>query len=393
MSYFKQNRIIMLYNPFRESGCNILKNQIVYKGNDPVSNNEEENPYLSFSHLRHLPSFILNWMDQNSYHLIGIWDNQAKLIFVTKAVQTIIGYKPSELIGDQWKRLIAKEEVRNIYRHIDNHFSTDNFHITMIDHKDIPIQFEATLEKVKDDLNDTTYFVGIFKSLSNQNKAEDIMAQSEKMSVAGQLAAGIAHEIRNPLTSLKGFLQLLQSDVDQKEVYYQIMIEEIDKIEMITSELLFIAKPLTDEKKLESIYSMIKDVTLLLDSQAHLKNIQFKWSISEELYIYCDRSQIKQVLINILKNAIEAMKNPGVIEIEARLTSHKIIEIDIIDQGCGIPDALIKKIGDPFFTTKKSGTGLGLMITKQILEKQFGRLRIVRSNQDGSVFRITFPEP
>lgn len=370
-----------------------MKNHVVYDGNDYVSANENETPYTPFVHLRHLPAFILNWIDQNSHHLIGIWDYKAKLVFATKSAKSILGYEPSELIGDQWKRLISKEEVRNIYRHIDEDFSTDNFHITLIDDKEIPVHFESILEKIKDEINNTTYFIGIFKNISNQNKAEDIIAQSEKMSVAGQLAAGIAHEIRNPLTSLKGFLQLLQSDVDQKEVYYQIMTEEIDKIEMITSELLFISKPLTDEKKLETVYSMIKDVTLLLGSQAHLKNIQFKWSVSKDLFIYCDRSQIKQVLINLIKNAIEAMKNPGVIQIKARLTAHKIIEIDIIDQGSGIPQEIIKKIGEPFFTTKQSGTGLGLMITKQILEKQFGRLRIVQSDEKGSIFRITFPEP
>lgn len=220
-----------------------------------------------------------------------------------------------------------------------------------------------------------------------------MIIQSEKMSVAGQLAAGIAHEIRNPLTSLKGFLQLLQTDVKQKEVYHQIMIEEIDKIEMITSELLYISRPLTDEKKLESVYSMIKDVTMLLGSQALLKSIQLEYSICEDLYVYCNRSQIKQVFINIIKNAIESMEKSGVITIKVRLTAHKMIEIDILDQGPGIPQGMMKKVGEPFFTTKESGTGLGLMISKQILENQHGRLRIVKSNESGSTFRITFPEP
>lgn len=218
-----------------------------------------------------------------------------------------------------------------------------------------------------------------------------MIVQSEKMSIAGQLAAGIAHEIRNPLTSLKGFLQLLQAGVNQKEIYYQIMIEEIEKIEMITSELLFISKPMTDEKKIESIHSMVMDVIMLLKSQAHLKNIEIEWSVDKDLHTYCDRSQIKQVLINIIKNAIEATDKVGVIKIEVQPSMDGDIEIDIIDEGPGISDDIIDKIGEPFFTTKKGGTGLGLMITKQILDQQNGKIFIVNSSEKGSTFRIVLP--
>lgn len=352
-----------------------------------------DDKHTYFSDLSHLPSFFLKWIDCHTPHLICLWDEQANLLFITKSAESMLGYKPSELLGTQWKQLLQPKSIRNIYRHIDEDFSTNNFHITAMNHKKIPIQFQAFLEKEIDETNNVPYFIGLFKKIPLQNKNEEIMIQSEKMSVAGQLAAGIAHEIRNPLTSLKGFLQLLQAGIKDKEIYYQIMTEEIDKIEMITSELLFISRPLTDEKNVESIHSMVKDVTLLLESQARLKNIHLKQSIPKRLSIYCNRSQVKQVLINIIKNAIESMEHAGEIMINARLTEQKMIEVDIIDQGPGISEQMIKKIGEPFFTTKQSGTGLGLMITEQILEKQYGRLRIVESNHSGSTFRIIFPEP
>ncbi len=136
-----------------------------------------------------------------------------------------------------------------------------------------------------------------------------------KMSVAGQLAAGIAHEIRNPLTSLKGFLQLLQAGVNRKEEYYQIMVDEIEKMEAITSELLFISKPMTDNKDWENLPELIDDVITLLHPQAKLKNITIVQEGEDRLRLNCDRSQIKQVFINILKNAIEAMDNPGHIKV------------------------------------------------------------------------------
>lgn len=349
-----------------------------------------EDPH-NYTELPQLPPFFLNWIDRNSNNIIGIWDKQEKLLFVTKSVISILGYQPSELLGDSWKQLISKEDMGELYRDTGNGFGNKNAHITISNYDEMSIQFEYTLETIIDERNDTTYFIGVFKNIPNQKKTEEMIVKSEKMSVAGQLAAGIAHEIRNPLTSLKGFLQLLQAGVSQKEVYYQVMVEEIEKIEMITSELLFISKPLTDEKKKESVSSMIKDVVVLLGSQARLKNIRIEWSVCEEYYIYCNRSQIKQVLINIIKNAIEAMEKTGIIKIIVRLTKNNRIEIDIIDEGPGIPEKDIDKIGEPFFTTKLSGTGLGLMITKQILEKQHGRIRVAKSNESGSTFRITLP--
>src|SRR5699024_838020 len=111
----------------------------------------------------------------------------------------------------------------------------------------------------------------------------------------------------------------------------------------------------------------------------------------DEQQIYCDRSQIKQVLINIIKNAIEATNKSGTIRI-VKSVEHSDIAIDVIDEGPGIPDELIHKIGEPFFTTKQSGTGLGLMISKQILEQHGGRMDIMQNVEKGSLFRLILPK-
>src|SRR5690625_4513041 len=202
------------------------------------------------------------------------------------------------------------------------------------------IFFYCTFGKVFDQEKEKDYFISIFKYSAKTEKTKEKMIQSEKMAVAGQLAAGIAHEIRNPLTSLKGFLQLLQAGINQKEVYYQIMSDELDKIETITSELLFISKPLTNKREIESIHSMINDVMVLLNSQAHIRNVNIVRKKVEDFYVYCDRSQLKQVLINIIKNAIEATEEFGTVTIKVRAVD-STIEIDVIDEGPGIPKDLI----------------------------------------------------
>lgn len=341
--------------------------------------------------LAELPQFILNWIDHNSHSIIGVWDSELQLLFITKSVIPILGYKPIKLLGENWRSFFIEEDHGNLFKYLNNDERNKPTHIFIKDYSGNCKQFESTFDKVIDSKSNDFYFIGSFNSVSDQRKTEEMIVRSEKMSIAGQLAAGIAHEIRNPLTSLKGFLQLLQGGIKQKEVYYQIMIEEIEKIELITSELLFISKPLTDMKKVESIHSMIRDVIILLESQAHLKNIEIKCTVDEELHTYCDRSQIKQVLINIIKNAIEATEKIGMIKIEVRPIDQQHIEIDIIDEGPGIAKDIIDKIGEPFFTTKQSGTGLGLMITKQILQQQGGEIFIVQSNENGSTFRIVLP--
>jgi len=360
----------MIINKLQEGWCGIMNNELS---------------------LAELPQFILNWVDHNSQNIIGVWDSEMKLIFVTKSVLTILGYDPIELLGDNWKNVFSEEDQTYLYQSLTTPQKSSCHQFFITDYLDNPLPFECKIDKVFDVENNKFYLIGVLNPIPDQRKTEEMIVKSEKMSIAGQLAAGIAHEIRNPLTSLKGFLQLLQAGVNQKEIYYQIMIEEIEKIEMITSELLFISKPLTDEKKIESVYSMIKDVIMLLESQAHLKNIEIKCSVDKDLYTYCDRSQIKQVLINIIKNAIEATDKVGIIKIEVQSTIQGDIEIDIIDEGPGISKDIIDKVGEPFFTTKKSGTGLGLMITKQILEQQDGKIFIVKSNETGSTFRIVLP--
>src|SRR5699024_7233974 len=128
---------------------------------------------------------------------------------------------------------------------------------------------ECVSKKVKSD-GGGRYTVVILYNMSEKKEIEEMMVRTETMSVSGQLSAGIAHEVRNPLTSLKGFLQLLQAGVAHEEEYYKVMIDEIEKIESISSELLFISKPLTDNKKIEDVASMIDDVVVLLSSQASL---------------------------------------------------------------------------------------------------------------------------
>lgn len=344
-----------------------------------------------FKELSSLPSTILEWIDKNGNDIVAVWDNNGLLIYISQSVERLLGYKVADLIGMRWYEKISLEDVTYIENHLNMRENERQlFNMNIQNRNGKYIWTENVTSKIKDK-RDKVYFVSVIKDITNKKEAEEMMVRSEKMSVAGQLAAGIAHEIRNPLTSLKGFLQLLQAGVTRKEEYYNIMIDEIEKMEAITSELLFISKPLTDNKRAESAKEMVDDVVTLLEPQAKLHDIDIKWEAAEDHAIYCDRSQIKQVLINLVKNAIEAMPDSGEVKLILGIQKEQIV-IDVTDQGPGIPEEVIHKLGEPFFTTKKSGTGLGIMITTQILDKHGGKLEIMQNEWKGSTFRIFLPE-
>lgn len=344
-----------------------------------------------FTNLASLSSGTLAWIDEYYNGIIILLDDKGELLYISKSVERLLAYDAADLVGRQWFEMVSPEDANYVDHNIANNAGVNQtFNINIL-HKDGKyIWTECTVVKIEDDITRQHYYILSLVDITDRKEAEEIMIRSEKMSVAGQLAAGIAHEIRNPLTSLKGFLQLLQAGVSRKEAYYDIMIEEIEKMETITSELLFISKPLTDQRKQESVKEMIDDVITLLQTQARLNNIIIVFNPTCDVDIYCDRSQIKQVLINLVKNAIEAMEEAGEIVVEIQ-PGEASVNINIIDEGIGVPEDLIHKLGEPFFTTKKTGTGLGIMITKQILEQHQAQLEIMKNEQKGSTFQINFP--
>lgn len=209
----------------------------------------------------------------------------------------------------------------------------------------------------------------LLRDITQQKRNEELLIRSEKLAVIGQLAAGVAHEIRNPLTSIKGFVQLLQSRTTDNQEYYKIILSELNRINDIVSEFMVYAKPDVIVFKMRNIEVILLNVITLMRSQALMRNIQLSSEFEHDIpLIHCDENRLKQVFINLIKNAIEAMPSGGSILIRVKYKNGKKIRVFIMDQGEGIPKKLISKLGEPFFTTKEGGTGLGLMICNKIIE-------------------------
>lgn len=234
--------------------------------------------------------------------------------------------------------------------------------------------------------------IGIFKDISDQKLEEDRLMQSEKLSTAGQLAAGIAHEIRNPLTAIFGFLKLLRTSSQNNDQYFAIMESELKRIEFIVNELLVLSKPqVSHASKPMDILPLLDQVITLMNGQAALKNIEIVSAFSEpSIWIAGEANQLKQVFINLLKNAMEAMPEGGIIRIHA-LSRNNEAFISVQDEGCGMTAEQIQALGKPFFTTKESGTGLGFMITHNIIHNHGGNISVQSALQEGTTFTVTLP--
>lgn len=238
---------------------------------------------------------------------------------------------------------------------------------------------------------DSPAFQIIIRDISERKKNEELLINSEKLYVAGQLAAGIAHEIRNPLTSLKGFLQLISSGRGNGKNYFDIMKSELNRIESIVSEMLMLSKPQVYELTHQDTRRVLYDVVTLLEAQAALHDTQIVVDAGKEpLWIFGVENQIKQVFINILKNAIEAMVDGGKISVLCKLEGESVI-IRIADQGPGISQEQLSKMGQPFYTTKDKGTGLGLMVTYKIIDNHNGTVTAHSEVGEGAIFTISLP--
>ncbi len=336
------------------------------------------------------PTEVMNWYYNNDKDsIIVIWNNENKVVYVSQLFEEFFQISVENILGKDWTVLLPKDQVERINKHFRlNNTKLKIPNITISSKKGETYSFNAIIDRII--IEDEELIICQLRDTTYLNELKQVLLDSEKLILAGQLSAGLVHEIRNPLTSLKGFLQLVQAGVQQKEEYYKVMIGEIEKLEKITSELLHMAKPFKSQKKIEYVHQMIDDVLFLMDNQTDMKNVDFNIDLDNSLMTHCNASQIKQVLINLIKNGAEAMKNSGSIFITSRLVDD-FIEISIKDEGQGVPEELLQQLQNPFFTTKEEGTGLGLVISEHILDIHQGTLKVRSEKDKGTTFTVLLP--
>ncbi|KZE04072.1 Sporulation kinase [Bacillus mycoides] len=218
------------------------------------------------------------------------------------------------------------------------------------------------------------------------------MEETENLAVIGTMSTTIAHEIRNPLTALKGFTQIQKERNPEDTMSYEIMLQEIERINGFVSELMLLGKPKPTNYEWCNIGEILLYVVQLMESYATQYKVKFNLQVDGNLpVINGDDKQLKQVLLNIIKNGIESMPGGGNIQILAYEKVGENLCISVEDQGLGIENEKIEKIGKAFYTTKENGTGLGLMITYKIIEEHQGSIAIESSMGIGTKVEIYLP--
>lgn len=319
-------------------------------------------------------------------------DRDTRFVFANPAFESITGYSKAALYGRPWtvvaNRKPPDEEMLMEHLQHGNVLRTVAFQVKHQDGHPVDVQFTTIpiMER-----GEVAGYYSLLVDMTEVKRAEAALIHSERLSVLGKMAVGIVHEVRNPLTAIQGFLELLPSARDPGPMVHIIQ-DEVTRINLLLSELLVLGKPQEVTFIPRDLRIKLQDVLRLLGTEAAEKQIQIRTQFDPKVpAVPCEPNQLKQVFINIIKNAIEATDPGGTIEVAVDRPKADIVRVLVKDSGVGIPRDILDRVGEPFFTTKESGTGLGLMTAKTIIGNHRGTLDIVSEAGHGTTVCIELP--
>lgn len=325
---------------------------------------------------------------------IHVMNVEGRVLEVNHAFEQLYGWRLEDAVGkplpivpqgyeDEFVRLLHKVQSGGL---------VNGYETIRITKDGKPVNVSITLSPIRGENGNIVAFASITRNITERKQTEELLRRSEKLSVVGQLAAGVAHEIRNPLTTLKGFVQLQQLRKEGNPHHLELMLAELNRINFIVSEFLILSKPQMDNFQIKDLPAIVSEILQLLETQANLNNIMILPTIEPDLpKIKCEENQLKQVFINVLKNGMESMPEGGDIRIQVKRVDVNRVMVRIMDHGCGIPEEHLARLGEPFFTNKENGNGLGIMVSQQIVANHKGNMLIRSELGKGTCVDIVLP--
>lgn len=322
-------------------------------------------------------------------------DKNGCVTMMNPVAEEITGYQQHELLGQPYyARIFAEtgylspvlDTLEKGTQHVALEVSFPSRHRT--------IELSVTSSQIYNASNELVGALVIFSDLTARKEVQRRMAQAERLATLGELMAGVAHEVRNPLTAIKGYAQILQERETQPEQleYIQIILKEIQSINRVIQQLLDFARPQTNRWQKASLNRLIQECLILIKT----KGVEARIAINSELdnsleEIEVDGELLKQVILNILINAVQSISARGEITITTRRQGEAHQAVTVKDSGCGISAQSKDKIFDPFYTTKPAGTGLGLAISHRIINAHHGDIIIESELNQGTAFTLVLP--
>ena len=346
------------------------------------------NRYHSLTNsLRTMTNYISGVVESMPNGLISL-DKNGKVKTINKNAILLLGLNNEKVLGKSLEDILPNCNTANA---LTPPIDVYNEQINCILNNGQVVPINITSSRLKDENKNTLGTIIMLSDLREIKLLEKKIKRSERLASLGQMAAGIAHEIRNPLSSIKGFAQYFRNKFDQDSEdwkYSSVMITEVNRLNRVIQDLLNFAKPRTPKFSPHSIEQLIKHTLKLIQPDVLERKIEVNKKFNKNLQqLWLDGDLITQALLNIFLNAIESMENSGQLTIKVE-TKNKIVEIDIIDTGNGISQENLSHIFDPFFTLKKGGTGLGLAIVYRIIEIHDGEIEVFSEPGKGTTFKI-----
>jgi len=322
-------------------------------------------------------------------------DHLGKIAAFNNSAASILQLSAREVLGLEASGIIPPElltEINQSKNRLD--VIEKELECRRADGRIVPLEIGAGSLKDENDV-----FLGnvlLFRDLTEVQSLRREVARSQRLASLGRLAAGVAHEIRNPLSSIKGFATYFKErypDRPDDQQTADIMIQEVDRLNRVVGQLLELARPISIKPQIISLVALLKDAVRLIEEQAAEKNIsvllQDNGPVDE---VRIDPDCLNQILLNLFLNAIDAMNDGGELKVALSLDGDsEEIRITVSDTGCGISPEHLSRVFDPYFTTKSSGTGLGLAIAHNIVEAMGGRISVESEQKKGTTFTVTLP--
>lgn len=331
---------------------------------------------------------------ESTQDLIRVIDTNNILEYASPSHETILGFPPEAYEGKLIFDMMHPNDHARIKKLYSDTVKAKKSIQTELRLKHVNggwVDFEVKVSPVLDEQDEVKHLIILARDISERKRTEHLMSQSEKLTIVSLLAISVAHEIRNPLTTIKGFVQLLQKEVD-KPLYLETMQSEITRLEEIVSGFLSFNRSQVKQLRKTDPKSLVHQALRIVEPQLQKNKIELAQEFDPDLRaIDCDENQIKQVFVHILRNAMEAMPNGGTIKVQIQCKGRNHIKISMIDEGYGITEERLLKIGEPFYSTKEKGTGLGLMLCHKIIDEHGGWIDIDSVVNQGTQVDVILP--
>jgi PAS domain S-box-containing protein len=314
--------------------------------------------------------------------------------YISPSIEAITGYSPDEYYADaQLLARLVHLHDRHLFQDFAKVYSSVPLTLRLIRKDGREIWIEQKCAPAHSKNGQVQVVEGILRDATVRKQLEREISRHDRLNTVGEMAANLAHEIRNPMTTVRGYLQMLSGrhELTGYRGQFDLMVEELDRANSIICEYLSFCKDKVVDIKLCQMNKIIEAIVPLIQAGANAANSRVELDLADIPEIYIDEKEIRQVILNLARNGLEAMPSGGTLTIRTYTEEGRMI-LAIQDQGTGIPTHVLEKLGTPFFTTKEMGTGLGLAVCYRIANRYKAAIK-VKTNSEGTTFLLHFALP